>query len=81
MTVYRGGGFSYRGTVSDISGASDSPDITFSLVSEPDMRLTLRFPLFVGLPGRLKSRRETRLETRLEPRRGISHTLRFAYVY
>ena len=68
MTVYRGGGFSHRGTVSDASGASDSPDITFSLVSEPDMRLTLRFPLFVGLSGRLKSR----LGTRLGPRRGAS---------
>ena len=49
-----GGGFSHRGTVSVASGASDSPDTTFSLVSEPDMRLTLRFPLFVGLSGRLK---------------------------
>ena len=51
VTVYCGDGFSYRGTVKTLSGASDSPDITFSLVSEPDMRPRLRFPRFVGLSG------------------------------
>ena len=51
MTVYRGDGFSYRGTVKTLSGASDSPDITFSLVSEPDMRPRLRFPTFLALSG------------------------------
>ena len=55
MTVYRGDGFSYRGTVKTLSGASDSPDITFSLVSEPDMRPRLRFPTFLALPGLSKN--------------------------
>ena len=51
MTVYRGDGFSYRVTVKTFSGASDSPDSTFSLVSEPDMRPRLRFPTFLALSG------------------------------
>ena len=72
MTVYRGGGFPYCDTMNDASGASDSPDITFSLVSEPDVRLRLRFPLFCSLSGRLKSRLGTRLGTRLGPRGGPS---------
>ena len=55
MTVYRGDGFSYRGTVKTFSGASDSPDITFSLVSEPDMRPRPRFPTFLALPGPSKN--------------------------
>ena len=53
-------------------GAPDSPDSTFSMVSEPEEPETLCFPLYVRLPGGLKSRLRTRLGTRLGPRRGAS---------
>ena len=53
-------------------GAPDSPDCTFSMVSEPEEPKTVRFPRYVRLSGRLKSRLGTRLGTRLGPRRGAS---------
>ena len=53
--------------LSSFSMLPDSPDYTFSMVSEPDEPQSLRFPLYCRLSGRLKSHLQTRLRTRLGP--------------
>ena len=51
-------------------GTLDSPDCTFSMVSEPEEPETIRFPIYFRLSGRLESRVQTRLRTRLGLRGG-----------